>query len=93
MNKFIIKNINIVYDAKLNLLNDTCPICRNNLDDKCIECENKNNDLKCISIIGDCYHGIHEHCLNRWTKVRNVCPLDNKEWKLLDKKKNNKSNN
>jgi len=94
-NVFTIKKIDIIINSKLNLLNDSCPICRNNLEDKCIECENKTDDIQCLSVIGCCYHGIHEHCINRWIKTRNVCPLDNQNWKVLERQNydKNKFNN
>ena len=28
-------------------------------------------------------HAFHLHCINRWLKSRNVCPLDNREWELV----------
>ena len=90
-NMFTIKKLDIVIDSKFNLLNEICPICRNNLDDKCIECENKNDNKICISVIGCCYHGIHEHCIDRWKQTRNVCPLDNTVWIILDKKNYDKN--
>jgi len=90
MNKFTIKKLDVVLNAKSTLLNDNCPICRNSLDDKCIECDNNNNDKICYSVIGCCNHGLHEHCINNWIKTRNVCPLDNSNWSLLERINYNK---
>lgn len=28
-------------------------------------------------------HAFHYHCIYRWLKSRNVCPLDNKDWEYL----------
>jgi RING-box protein 1 len=82
---FSIKNINIIINTTLKVLNDTCPICKVKLEDKCIECDIKNDDTECISIIGCCYHGIHKHCIDKWIKTRNVCPLDLQNWKVLER--------
>ena len=29
---------------------------------------------------GKCNHGFHVHCISKWLKARNVCPLDNRPW-------------
>lgn len=65
-----------------------CPICRNEISTLCVECEatkktTPENPIVCPS--KRCYwsthHVYHTHCLDRWIKMRNVCPLDNYEWK------------
>ena len=61
-------------------------------DIKCLTC---NQDWKfeekcaiCRDIIlapmatGACGHKFHLPCIQKWTKVREVCPLDNRKWKF-----------
>lgn len=64
---------------------ETCAICRNHLMEPCIDCQpntmsQSNNE--CITAWGACNHAFHMHCINRWLKTRNVCPLDNSTWTL-----------
>lgn len=66
----------------INIINDTCGICRNKLIDKCIECQT--NIKKCQSVLGTCGHGFHKCCINKWTKIRNICPLDDKNWQVKE---------
>ena len=62
---------------------DTCAICRENIMDLCIECQaNQNSEAcqTCEPVWGVCNHTFHFHCITRWLKTRNVCPLCNQEW-------------
>ena len=62
---------------------DTCAICRNHIMDLCNECQASSQDLvyaTCTVAWGTCGHAYHLHCISRWLKTRNVCPLDNRDW-------------
>ncbi|EPY38467.1 RING-box protein 1 [Angomonas deanei] len=50
--------------------------------DLCIECQATQGVTPedCNVAWGTCGHAFHIHCISRWLKTRNVCPLDNKEW-------------
>lgn len=74
----IIKSINLRGTWVLDTINDECPICRNNVLDTCVECDA--NARQCPSIMGECNHVYHLHCIEQWIKTKNVCPLDNKKW-------------
>lgn len=39
---------------------------------------------------GKCNHAFHLHCISRWLKSRNVCPLDNSKWEFQKYANNNK---
>ncbi|ABN68413.1 Skp1 Cullin-F-box ubiquitin protein ligase (SCF) subunit [Scheffersomyces stipitis CBS 6054] len=62
---------------------ENCAICRNHLMEPCIECQPNsmnNGQEECIAAWGVCNHAFHLHCIKRWLKTRNACPLDNTEW-------------
>ncbi|CCF75423.2 RING-box protein 1 [Babesia microti strain RI] len=64
---------------------DNCAICRNHIMDMCIECQTnepacESDRNKCTIAWGVCNHAFHHHCISRWLKTRQVCPLDNNTW-------------
>lgn len=74
---YSLKNIYIEATSLLDATNNTCPICKYDLL-KCNICNKQN----CKSVIGKCGHGYHLHCIDKWRKTRNVCPLDNQPWEF-----------
>ncbi len=81
MTRFNISSVNFVLTSQLSIHNDTCPICRLNLNEKCYKCINENNN--CNSVLGVCNHGYHLHCIEEWLKTKKVCPLDNQPWNYM----------
>ena len=67
---------------------DSCAICKNHVMEPCIECQGtytqKDGDAEkdCVAAWGACNHAFHLHCITKWVKTRNVCPLDNQEWEF-----------
>ncbi|CUI15173.1 Hypothetical protein, putative [Bodo saltans] len=65
-----------------NVQTDTCAICREQIADLCIECkaDSVQNGGQCQVAFGQCNHAFHHHCISRWLKTRQVCPLDQQPW-------------
>eukprot|EP01083_Nonionella_stella_P225354 801259_1 len=64
--------------------NVLCAICRNKLNSACVECQafqfaTSNPDCIIAGSTG-CEHMFHSHCIHRWLKRSDTCPLDSKQW-------------
>ena len=82
MPRFTIDSISLISASSLNIHNDCCPICRNQLNEKCLECVNEtpSNKSECNTSVGVCNHGYHTHCITTWLRNKKTCPLDNQRW-------------
>ncbi|CAY71687.1 RING finger containing subunit of Skp1-Cullin-F-box ubiquitin protein ligases (SCF) [Komagataella phaffii GS115] len=83
--RFEVKKWTAVAFWSWNMVVETCAICRNHLMEPCIDCQpnsTSQSNIECATAWGTCNHAFHMHCITRWLKTRNVCPLDNGEWVL-----------
>ncbi|CAD8063184.1 unnamed protein product [Paramecium sonneborni] len=79
-NKIEIKSWQAVGVWRWNIKDDRCAIDRQSLFGQCLECEANQVQDECKIVQGLCNHGFHKHCIDRWLKQSNTCPLCNKEW-------------
>lgn len=72
----------LIFTNVLDIVVDNCAICRNHLMEPCIDCQGNLQDKadECKAAWGQCNHAFHTHCITRWLKTRQVCPLDSTEW-------------
>ena len=81
-----IKEWNAVALWGWNVQVDNCAICKNGINECCIECQAAEGSANegCLISWGSCNHAYHTHCITRWTnQKKNTCPLCQKPWNLV----------
>jgi len=89
--RFEIKKWNAVTMWGWDVVVDVCAICRNHIMEPCIECQacqghtcqapgQEPGDQECTVAWGVCNHAFHFHCISRWLKDHQKCPLDGNVW-------------
>ncbi|CCW62566.1 unnamed protein product [Phytomonas sp. EM1] len=88
---FVLETFFPVFVSSWELETGICSICRNQVEGPCVncQCDAETTAWECTMMWGKCGHAFHTHCIQRWLKTRQVCPLDNRPW--VDKKEWNKS--
>ena len=77
-----VKSIHPVVRWNFTSHNQECYICRMALDDTCPNCV---EHTTCKSVILKCCHGYHYHCIEKWSRTSNKCPVDQQTIEYLKK--------
>lgn len=79
--RFELKKWNAVAFWSWEIELDVCAICRNSLYEPSIE--HQASGIEDVTIAwGVCNHCFHLECIERWLRLRNVCPMCSAQWEF-----------
>ncbi|XP_077295633.1 regulator of cullins 2 [Arctopsyche grandis] len=82
---FTLKKWNAVAMWSWDVECDTCAICRVQIMDACLRCQDESkkdscSKQDCVVVWGECNHIFHYCCMSLWAKQSNRCPMCQQEW-------------
>lgn len=73
--KFKLQSWDPIAKYTYNITDTECHICKENLQEPCPECSEK-YDTSCVISLMTCGHSFHKHCIEKWRKNADACPID-----------------
>ena len=72
------KENEVIYFCLNNL---QCYLCKKPLNEACNNCQIEGESLvTCKKVVGACNDIFHAHCIDKWIRNQNKCPICSKEW-------------
>lgn len=90
MNQIRVLSIDPVAVWKWKVKNTNCPICKISLNEAGvgIMSNEPHSNYSIYTTVWEsaCGHSYHQDCIEKWLKIRQVCPLCNESWGLQEQR-------